>query len=344
MQADFSGYTSYKAIDFFQDEDFFEYVHQPDRAISSVFWMELGDEYPHLRLEMEIARDWIVLFRCQHIHKADTPEEVLWSRIQHQIPVYTNRQMRIVKIRRLVSLVTSVAALWLVIWLFIEIREFGIKDIEVDYGLRKTVELPDESVIALNSNSKLRYKRNWKSDRPREVWLRGEALFDIKHTALRNRVFEKDYFIVRVSDLKLTVLGTRFNVKERRGKVDISLLEGRLQVEQTNGEIHFLSPGESFSYDVNRKELGKVKKSSAASVSWTDNELKLEHTALADIVEILEDNYGFSVELRDSGLLQQRLMGTIPARSAQDILFVIRHTMNLRIDQHNKRLIIDHLN
>jgi ferric-dicitrate binding protein FerR (iron transport regulator) len=71
--------------------------------------------------------------------------------------------------------------------------------------------LPDNSTVILNANSSLRYQENWEAELLREVWVDGEAFFSVVHTHNHQR------FRVNVTDdLKVEVLGTEFNVKDRR--------------------------------------------------------------------------------------------------------------------------------
>jgi ferric-dicitrate binding protein FerR (iron transport regulator) len=64
--------------------------------------------------------------------------------------------------------------------------------------------LPDGSVVALNSNSKLVFPKQFKGD-TREVTLYGEAFFDVKPNA------EKP-FIISAGNAQVKVVGTSFNV------------------------------------------------------------------------------------------------------------------------------------
>jgi ferric-dicitrate binding protein FerR (iron transport regulator) len=66
------------------------------------------------------------------------------------------------------------------------------------------IELPDNSIVYLNSNSTLQVARNWEAGTHREVWLKGEAFFNVKHyPALGSTKFS-----VNTAGAKVEVLGS----------------------------------------------------------------------------------------------------------------------------------------
>ncbi len=165
-------------------------------------------------------------------------------------------------------------------------------------------------------------------------------MFQVKHTAVKNRLRENDFFVVHVGDLSLTVLGTKFNVKDRRGRTEVALFEGSIRIQGQNGEDRILKPGETFVYDISAKASQVFTNDTNRALSWTRGELSIEHNSLANIVNVLEDNYGYQVVVEDPALLNKRFTGVIPVKKVDDILFVIKHTMNVNIEMKNKQIII----
>ena len=77
--------------------------------------------------------------------------------------------------------------------------------IEVPYGSKSSIELPDSSKVVLNSGSRLEYPDHFGTS-DRTVFLHGEAYFDVK----RNK---NKPFYVKTDEVTIKVLGTQFNVK-----------------------------------------------------------------------------------------------------------------------------------
>lgn len=90
-------------------------------------------------------------------------------------------------------------------------------------GSRKIIALSDGSKVELNTASKVRTAVLPKS---REVWLdQGEAFFEVAHK-------DRQPFIVHAGNRQITVLGTKFSVRRDGDKVTVSVLEGRVQVDE----------------------------------------------------------------------------------------------------------------
>lgn len=340
MDTQFLKYKNYKAADFFADEDFVQSkLNQTE--IENDFWYRLGSYDPDLSVQMGIAEVWMTLIKEQPVAKSPMTNDQRWENIQKAIPVYSRKQKQQVFVREIMKWTTRAAAVIAFVFITYEISQFGQKSTNTAYGESTEIELPDASVINLNSNSKLSYVRNWKTDKPREVWFEGEGLFEVKHTAVKNRLQENDLFVVHVGELSLTVLGTKFNVKDRRGRIEVTLFEGSIKIQGGNGVDRLLEPGETFIYDEQSKSNEIVLNNNPSKVSsWTRGELNIEHSNLANIISVLEDNYGYQVIVEDPNLLNKRFTGTIPVKGIDDILFVIRHTMDVEIAIKNKQIII----
>jgi transmembrane sensor len=93
-------------------------------------------------------------------------------------------------------------------------------------GTRTSLLLPDGTRVSLNSNSKLRYNKDFNS-RNREVVLEGEAYFEVTRNAQLP-------FIVHAATLDIQVLGTSFTVKSypQDATVEATLLKGAIEVRR----------------------------------------------------------------------------------------------------------------
>ncbi|BBC74006.1 conserved hypothetical protein [Altererythrobacter sp. B11] len=90
-------------------------------------------------------------------------------------------------------------------------------------GGRKIVALSDGSKVELNTASSV---RTVLLPKKREVWLdRGEAYFEVAHK-------DGQPFIVHAGNRQITVLGTKFSVRRDGDAVTVSVLEGRVRVDE----------------------------------------------------------------------------------------------------------------
>lgn len=95
--------------------------------------------------------------------------------------------------------------------------------IDVEGGRNQSIDLADGTSIEIVGGSAL---RSAISDDKREIWLDdGEATFDVKTIAGQP-------FVVNAADHVITVLGTKFVVRNAEGNVSIDVIEGRVQVQR----------------------------------------------------------------------------------------------------------------
>ncbi len=331
MTKDTSKYEHYKNADFFHDETFINDVQQGIFS-ENAFWKDIAAQFPATKNAMEEAAVWILLLKDQPLQQpADS--ETSWLMIQPQLALADRHTARLRSIRSYAKRGAQVAAAVLIGIAIYDLSQQGQKQLRTAYASNRHYVLPDESEIDLNSNSSIKYTRNWKSDKPREIWLSGEALFRVKHIALKNRVNESDSFKVHSGGLILTVTGTRFNVKDRRGIVRIALMEGSLRVqrERDNMLLSVLKPGDSYAYDSKTQESLENRQSQQAATAWKNGEIHLDGLSLGTLANDIEDNFGYQVILENKALQHRHLSGTIPAKNLDDILFVIRQTLHAEV-------------
>ncbi|MEM6541778.1 MAG: FecR family protein [Bacteroidota bacterium] len=91
----------------------------------------------------------------------------------------------------------------------------------VPYGKRFDVVLSDGTIVYMNSGTELKYPVSFLNEGNREIFVQGEAYFDVASDAARP-------FIVNAEELNVEVLGTEFNVLAypEDGVTDVVLVEG----------------------------------------------------------------------------------------------------------------------
>ncbi len=341
MSEEVKPYSDYSSTDFFENDRYIRFVLHPSED-EARYWDNLAGQYHGLKAAMEEAKIWILLLNRQKIQPPVTAGSEIWHRIAGQMRQVSRRRDRISSIRHRVVWPARVAAVLSMCWVIYEWSQHGVHRYQTDYGITNRIDLPDGSLVTLNGKSSIQYKRGWSSAKPRELWLQGEAFFQVKHVAVKNRWQQSDSFRVHVDGLNVTVTGTQFNIKSRRSQVEITLLEGGLRIDK-EGEAGFTSwlrPGEVFVLDSIRKTVISTPANAPSKSAWTKHELDLDGYSLEDVLRILEDSYGYEITLRSPELAQKRLTGTIPASSGEDIIFVIEKVFNVTVNRDGKRLMI----
>lgn len=192
-------------------------------------------------------------------------------------------------------------------------------------GSVSEVILPDETVIFLNADSRIRYTMNGKKGQ-REVYLEGEAWFDVvKHG--------KKEFLVHTPFYDVRVTGTQFNVKayESDNEIATTLEEGEVMITSGKGcniagEIR-VKPGEQLIYNKGTNRLAMQEVNTKWFTSWKDNKLIFVNMSLDKLVVLLERKFGVDIVVTDRELLDLHFDGTIKNETIIEILDIIQKTL-----------------
>jgi transmembrane sensor len=166
----------------------------------------------------------------------------------------------------------------------------------VTTGHRKTVKLPDGSLITLEPNSKLAYPPRFNGN-TREVNLTGEAYFEVKPN------HEKP-FIVHTPYVIATVLGTSFNVEAYlNGIARVVVTTGRVKVQTVNAsnelQAVIINANQSVAYNIEINEIEKRNTPEEAVYYKQRRSGKFSYVGVpvAKVVEEMERYYHTSVTL-----------------------------------------------
>lgn len=147
----------------------------------------------------------------------------------------------------------------------------------------ETFNLPDNSEVILNAQSKLSFnKKKWETSR--NLNLEGEAFF---------KVTKGEKFTVNTNAGSVQVLGTQFNVKERANYFEVQCYEGLVSVTH-NKETVTLKPGKSFRVVNNQVVLTKDFK--ALTPSWLAKESTFNEVPLWQVIDELEIQYNIVID------------------------------------------------
>ena len=191
--------------------------------------------------------------------------------------------------------------------------------------------LPDGSVVALNSNSKLTFPRKFRGG-VREVTIEGEAFFEVKPNPGKP-------FVIHAGNALVKVLGTSFNVcaYPEDETVEVIVKTGKVQVTN-NQEIEpaevkevYLTPGEKGTMFKQNSLLGKSVNTDPNFLSWKTHDLVFDKVALEDVARTLEKTYHIRVDLSGPGLNGLSYEGHFDQKPADFVLDVIRLTFDLEL-------------
>ncbi len=177
----------------------------------------------------------------------------------------------------------------------LQLSNKDILNIKTGVGGFYKVELPDGSIVNLNSKSSLKYQANYMEDR--KLTLSGEAYFEVKPLLVAKK---KAPFLVETELQTIEVLGTAFNVKTGNNNDETLLYEGRINLKNKNGVLKKLFPGDLAKINEADTEVVKLNDGEMEeSLAWKDGYLYYNNRTLKHILEDLQKYYDFEFNGKD---------------------------------------------
>ena len=342
----FEKYTLFTAQDFLADDHFIEWVVNPSET-SNAYWQAFMNAEPGKKEMIQQAASAVALYRTQDGFYNEDRKDILWQRIEASIVKQPVRASG--KIFSMPAFMRVAAALIIVagisFWMISRNTAPKQFSFTTSFGEVKTITLPDQSQVTLNGNSSIAYAGDWKKNTAREVWIKGEGYFIVTHLNkdLAN-VKAAERFIVHCGDVNIEVLGTTFNVKARHGKTNVALITGKIRLDYTDiaagSKAVIMAPGDYVEYAAKKLLVNKKLTKPAQVTTWRASEIAFTDASLKEIAETLQDNYGYTVSVKDSTLLSLKIEGDISVSNITDLLDVLSTSLNISIQQSTGKHII----
>ena len=179
------------------------------------------------------------------------------------------------------------------------------RHIITDKGINnKNINLPDGTKILLNADSKISYHKNYDVNN-REVLLDGEAYFDV--------VKSNTPFIISTNFAKITVLGTKFNIKSRVDNFEAGVNEGTIKIENKNNSL-LIDSGQCVA--IKKKDMLMMQMEMGDEIinnypGWLNNKIFCNKTSLEYICEEIERIYNIKIVFAKKSHKKITLSGVI---------------------------------
>lgn len=201
---------------------------------------------------------------------------------------------------------------------------------------KQILHLPDGSTVILNADSKLDYPAAF-AGKTREVYLSGEAYFDIVHAPGKP-------FLVHTGKITTRVLGTAFDIKAYPAEetIEVTVTHGKVQVLKENRELGLLTDNQQIhlsrlSEDYSLKEVD-VK----PIISWKPEEVRFDDMTMLDAATRIGQRFNVSVEFVNPAIKGCRVTATFYEDDMlNEIMTVICGVSQSNFTILNNKVIID---
>ncbi|MBN2519592.1 MAG: FecR family protein [Bacteroidales bacterium] len=201
-------------------------------------------------------------------------------------------------------------------------------EIIAEEAIIKNRDLPDGSCYYLNKNSSLLFNEKFKK---REVYLEGEAFFDVTHK-------NNSDFIIHTSTSKITVLGTSFNVRAYPGDsvVVITVVEGKVQLESVSNQkrdivIHANQKG-IFYVNNNVIKSTELSNYDLNDLAWKTQRLIYVNSSMPYVMQTLEKHYNVNIVPVNEKIFNCKLTSEFNNQTIEEVFEVLRLTLQISFE------------
>ncbi|MFL2606679.1 MAG: FecR family protein [Candidatus Marisimplicoccus sp.] len=220
------------------------------------------------------------------------------------------------------------------------LETFVKNTIDVPYGKRFKLNLSDGTMVYLNSGSSFTYPVSFIDGIDREVFLSGEAFFDVSSDSLNT-------FKVVSTGSYVEVYGTKFNFKDYQEDnfSEVILTEGSLGVKNTisNSETIVLRPGDKAKVNYAGEGVEIKEVNTMLYTSWIDGRIIFRDENINNMITKLERIYDVIIINNNDKLNDEYINATIltETESIENVLDYLEEIYNLNYKIINNKIIIN---
>jgi transmembrane sensor len=203
-------------------------------------------------------------------------------------------------------------------------------------GKRQTIHLPDGSTVILNADSRVDYPSAF-TGKTREIYLTGEAYFDIRHDPAKP-------FLVHTGNLTTKVLGTAFDIKAYPGdeSIRVTVTRGKVQVWKENKSLGLIGANHQISFSKKTEVVSDAVVDTRTVVAWKPQEISFNDISMGEAAKKIEDRFGMTVEFANPAVKNCLVTATFSEDDLpEEILLVICGVSKSTFTIQNQKIIID---
>ncbi|MGN8057775.1 FecR family protein [Pedobacter sp. 22163] len=292
----------------------------------------------------------------QTYFESETAEEenidVVFDRIRAQIQIPDEPRLKVTKNKGYsvwlkIAAVVAIVLAGILVYnrdaiFFNKTDQLALKQVQTKATEIKTIVLADGSTVKINSGSSLKYPDHFSVD-TRDVYLSGEAFFEVKKDA-------QHPFIVHTEQLAVKVLGTAFDVKAYHNDAftETTLIRGSVAISLKNNtkQTFILKPNDKFTLAGGKANLSQLTHFSGTGgekvmeTAWTNHELIYKNNRFDEIARLFERWYDVKITFKEADLKTVKFTGHVDKETIIEALNVLKLIENFNYSIKGKNVYI----
>lgn len=207
--------------------------------------------------------------------------------------------------------------------------EESFVELRTNPGMVTSITLPDSTKVWLNSESYIKYPVKFRG-KTREVMLDGEAYFDVQKDD------DKKFIVSTAKNIKIEVLGTKFNVEAYNNNKDViaTLVSGQVNLLYTtpenNTRNYLMSPNQRAVVDLENQTVKTISVNVEPDIAWKDGKIIFNNTSLEDALKILSKRFNVEFIINNPKLKEYSFSGTFVHQRLDRILEHFKISSNIK--------------
>jgi len=211
--------------------------------------------------------------------------------------------------------------------------------LKIPYGKTFKVALSDGTIVHLNSGTSLRYPAHFLKNQNRQVFLTGEAYFEVAKDKMHP-------FIVNARDINVEVLGTKFDVStyEEDPTTNVVLAEGKVSLykdQKTDKNQVYLTPGLKGSNKKGQDLITTEKVNVSNYTAWINGTLVFKQLSFDAIMKKLERNYNVVFINKNKTLGKEIFNATFEKESIENVMKYLSESYDIDYKIKGNKIIIE---
>lgn len=213
--------------------------------------------------------------------------------------------------------------------------------LKVPYGKKSKLTLSDGTKIDLNSGSSIRYPIAFMKSGKRQVFLDGEAFFDVVTD-------KKKPFVVNSKEMNVRALGTKFNVSSYSDDDHINtvLVEGSVGLYKSGEEFNLesspiLEPGYMATWEKFQKEMVFQQVDTEIYTCWVQGKIIFNRMSFKEIVKRLERKYNVEIINNNKQLGDEVFTASFDTETIEQVLSAFNRNYPINYQIKNNTIIIN---
>jgi len=207
---------------------------------------------------------------------------------------------------------------------------------QTDFAKKEKYQLPDGTKLLLNANTTIEINETFLTDKGREVWISGEAYFDVAQNK------NKPFVVHTNTGMDVYVLGTTFNLKARSTETHVVLNRGSVKVfpEAQQDKAQLLVPGEIAHFHAEEARVVKSVTDTMYFSAWQYNLQSFKNEQLRNVAASMQDIYGYRIDFTEETLKNMHFTGALPTNDINKAIKTLAAALDCTINKENDKIII----